>query len=65
MTDSKHFGYWVFGKDMNSLDLKALKNNGVTDIFLNFYAFTAHGESKVLSWIKNANANKINVHKLN
>lgn len=62
MTDSKHFGYWVFGKDMNSLNLKALKNNGVTDIFLNFYAFTAHGESKVLSWIKNANANKINVH---
>lgn len=62
MTDSKHFGYWVFGKDMNNLDLKALKNNGVTDIFLNFYAFTAHGESKVLSWIKNANANKINVH---
>lgn len=62
MTDSKHFGYWVFGKDMNTLDLKALKNNGVTDIFLNFYAFTAHGESKVLSWIKNANVNKINVH---
>ena len=62
MTDSKHFGYWVFGKDMNNIDLKTFKNNGVTDIFLNFYAFTAHGESKVLSWIKNAAANNINVH---
>ena len=58
----KHFGYWVFGKDMTNVDLKKLKNNGVTDIFLNFYAFEAHGESKVLSWIKNANSNKINVH---
>lgn len=59
---NKHFGYWVFGKDMTNVDLKKLKNNGVTDIFLNFYAFETHGESKVLSWIKNANANKINVH---
>ena len=59
---NKHFGYWVFGKDMTNVNLKKLKNNGVTDIFLNFYAFEAHGESKVLSWIKNANSNKINVH---
>lgn len=59
---NKHFGYWVFGKDMENVNLKTLSNNGVTDIFLNFYAFTAHGESKVLSWIKNANSNKINVH---
>lgn len=58
----KHFGYWVFGKDMTNVNLKKLKNNGVTDIFLNFYAFESHGESKVLSWIKNANSNKINVH---
>lgn len=59
---NKHFGYWVFGKDMENVNLKTLSNNGVTDIFLNFYAFTAHGESKVLSWIKSANTNKINVH---
>lgn len=57
-----HFGYWVFGKDMTNINLTKLKNNGVTDIFLNFYAFTTHGESKVLSWIKNAKANKIDVH---
>lgn len=59
---NKRFGYWVFGKDMENVNLKTLSNNGVTDIFLNFYAFTAHGESKVLSWIKSANTNKINVH---
>lgn len=62
MSEIKHFGYWVFGKDMENVNLKTLKNNGVTDIFLNFYAFTAHGESKVLSWIKNAKDNKIDVH---
>lgn len=59
---TKHFGYWVFGRDMENVNLKTLANNGITDLFLNFYAFTAHGESKVLSWIKNANTNKINVH---
>lgn len=59
---NKHFGYWVFGKDMENVNLKTLSNNGITDIFLNFYAFTAYGESKVLSWIKSANINKINVH---
>lgn len=59
---NKHFGYWVFGRDMENINLKTLADNGVTDIFLNFYAFTAHGESKVLSWIKNANNKKINIH---
>ena len=62
MSETKHFGYWVFGKDMNNVNLKTLKNNGVTDIFLNFYAFTAHSESKVLSWIKDAKNNGINIH---
>ena len=56
------FGYYVFGKDMNNVNLISLKKHGVTDIFLNYYAFTAHGESKVLAWIKKANSNKINVH---
>lgn len=59
---SKHFGYWVFGKDMNNVDLQDCKNKGVTDIFLNYYAFTAHGESKVLKWIKNAKDKGINTH---
>jgi len=58
----KNFGYWLFGADMNKVNLETLKKNRVTDIFLNFYAFTAHGESKVTSWIKKAKTNNINVH---
>lgn len=57
----KNFGYWLFGADMNKVNLETLHKNGVTDIFLNYYAFTAHGESKVTSWIKKAK-NNINVH---
>lgn len=57
-----HYGYWVFGKDMTSVDLKTLAEQGTTDIFLNYYAFTTHGESKVTSWIKQANTYKINIH---
>lgn len=57
-----HYGYWVFGRDMTNVNLSDLKNKGVTDIFLNYYAFTTHGESKVLSWIKEAKQNNINVH---
>lgn len=59
---TKHFGYWVFGRDMNNVNLKTLKNNGVTDIFLNYAAFKTHGESKVLSWIEDAKKNNINIH---
>ena len=58
----KNFGYWLFGADMNKVNLETLHKNGVTDIFLNYYAFTAHGESKVTSWIKKAKTNNINVH---
>ena len=57
-----HFGYWVFGKDMLNVNLQNLKNNGVTDLFLNYYAFTTHGESKVLNWIQEAKNKGINVH---
>jgi hypothetical protein len=57
-----HFGYWVFGKDMLNTNLQDLKNNGVTDLFLNYYAFETHGESKVLLWIKEAKNIGINIH---
>ncbi len=57
-----HFGYWVFGKNMNDVNIEKLKSNGVTDIFLNYYAFTTHGESKVKSWIQKVNSNNVNVH---
>ncbi len=57
-----NYGYWIFGKDMDKVNLETLKNNGITDIFLNYYAFTAHSESKVLEWIKKAQNNNISVH---
>ena len=62
MAATKHFGYWVFGSDMNKVNLTTLKKNGVTDLFLNYYAFEAHGETKVKTWIKKAKAQNINVH---
>ena len=59
---TKHFGYWVFGADMNKVNLETLKSKGVTDLFLNYYAFTTHGKAKVTSWIKKAKTNNIDVH---
>ena len=59
---SNGFGYWSFGRDMESIDLAQFASLGTTDILLNFYAFTVHGESKVLSWIEKANSYGINVH---
>ena len=58
----KNFGYWIFGKDMYNVNLETLKKNGVTDIFLNYYAISLYGQSKVTAWIKKAKAQKINVH---
>lgn len=55
-------GYWIFGRDMLNVNLDTLKSNNVTDIFLNYYAFEAHGENKVLNWIKEANNRNIGVH---
>ena len=58
----KRFGYWVFGKDMYNVNLETLKKNGVTDIFLNYYAFTLYGKTKVTAWIKKAKTNNIKTH---
>lgn len=58
----KRFGYWVFGKDMYNVKLETLKKNGVTDIFLNYYAISLYGQAKVKDWIKKAKAQKINTH---
>ena len=61
-TDSNHYGYWVFGRDMLNVNLNDLQSHGVTDIFLNYYAIQAHGESTVLDWINKANNLNIHVH---
>ena len=52
----------MFGRDMLNTDLNALKNNNVTDIFLNYYAFEAHGNDRVLQWIRDAKNLGINTH---
>ena len=59
---AKHFGYWVFGSDMKTVNLETLKKYGVTDIFLNFYALEKHGKSSVEEWIKKAKTQGINTH---
>lgn len=55
-------GYWVFGTDMKNTDLSSLSSKGVTDLFLNYYAITLHGQSAVESWIASANKLGIRVH---
>ena len=60
--NKNHFGYWVFGKDMLNVNLQNLKDSGVTDVFLNYYAVNTHGEEKVLNWINQANNLNIKIH---
>jgi len=57
-----NYGYYVFGRDMNNLNLKTLQGNRVTDLFLNFYAISLYGEGKVEKFIKSCKTYKINVH---
>jgi len=60
--DTHGYGYYVFGRDMTNVDLNLVASHGTTDLFLNFYAFTAHGKSAVESWIASANKVGIRVH---
>ena len=55
-------GYWIFGGDMKNADLSSLASRGTTDLFLNYYAITVHGQSAVESWIASANKLGIRVH---
>lgn len=57
-----HFGYWVFGKDMKNLDLKDLSEKGVTDIFLNYYAYTLYNVTGVEEFVADANEFGIHTH---
>lgn len=56
-----NFGYWIFGRDMSNVDVDGLKKNGITDIFLNYYAFELYGD-RVKSWIEKVNGKNIRVH---
>ena len=55
-------GYWVFGADMKNVDLSSLASKGTTDLFLNYYAITLHGQSTVESWIASASKLGLRVH---
>ena len=61
-TTSQHNAYWVYGGDMNDVKLKDLSSKGITDIFLNFYAYNKYGKSAVESWIASASSAGIKVH---
>ena len=60
--DSKHGGYWLHGRTMKEVDVRALAALGTTDVFLHEYAFTAHGRGEVEAWIAKAVAAGLNVH---
>ena len=62
VSGSSGFGYWLFGGDMLNVNLNTLASKGTSDIFLNYYALSVHGQSKVESWISSANALGIRVH---
>ena len=57
-----HYGYWVFGGDMKKVNLESMKACNVTDLFLNYYAVTTHGEEAVKEWINKANGLGLHVH---
>ena len=46
----KGYGYWLNGRDMKVVNLNDLSKKGTTDIFLNFYSITLHGQKEVVSW---------------
>ena len=51
----KMYGYWVNSADMKNLNLTDLKKHGVTDILLNYYAYTRFNQSDVELFISDAN----------
>ncbi len=55
-------GFWVFGADMNKVNLDKLQKYGTKHIFLNFKAVDLWGKSGVEKFIKKANNHDIKVH---
>ena len=58
----KNNGMWLFGRDMNSVNLKTLYKNGFKHVFLNFKAIELYGKSGVEKWIKSAKKYGVKVH---
>ena len=60
--EAKRCGYWLHGKNMKDVDVRALAALGTTDVFLNEYAFTAHGRKDVAAWIAKAHEAGLDIH---
>ena len=55
-------GFWLFGADMYGVDLKKMADNGINQIFLNFYAVKLHGRTAVQNFVADAKSVGISVH---
>ena len=60
--DLRHYGYWLHGRTMKSVDVRSMAAQGATDVFLHEHAFKAHGQRDVESWIAKADAAGLKVH---
>ena len=58
----RHYGYWLHGRTMKSVDVRSMAAQGATDVFLHEYAFKAYGQRDVESWIAKADAAGLKVH---
>ena len=61
-SSANHYGYWLNSIDMLNINLTDMSEHGVTDLFLNFYAYTRYNQSIVESFIVNATDKNIKVH---
>ena len=60
--NSNTFSIFVFGSDMNNVNLATLASNHIGNIFLNYYAIEKYGTSAVTNFIANARKYNINVY---
>lgn len=60
--DANHFGYWVWSSSMYEINFTDLANHGVTDLFLNSYAYEKYGQTALEDWIGDANDEGIHIH---
>ncbi len=61
-SSNNKFAVYLFGRDMNNVDLSKLKSYHIGNIFLNYYAYELYGKSKVETFIRKANSYGIQVH---
>ena len=59
---ARNNGFWLFGADMNKVNLKTLQKYGTKHIFLNFKSIELWGQSDVEKFIGKAHDKGIKVH---